>query len=186
MGREINSLYPTVVANIKCHLFSFRRWCPDLFNGLITVHNISDIKYSRELNQYKDAILPVKNHFVGIRRSYYRLIPTLGFSIPARRHLYINSRSRGCFTNVSRALQNILLKFVCCRNHTSYQNFKLKLCACAKSHALGTRTQIQLGNSHNKHDFWQCIFLRTYFGESISTYCDTPLSRKWNIFHVPD
>ena len=50
----------------------------------------------------------------------------------------------GCFTNVSRALQNILSKFVYCRNSTCDQNFKLKLCTCAQSHALGTCTKFQL------------------------------------------
>ena len=50
----------------------------------------------------------------------------------------------GCFTNVSRALQNILSKFVYCRNSTCDQNFKLKLCTCAQSHALGTCTTFQL------------------------------------------
>ena len=30
-----------------------------------------------------------------------------------------------CFTNVSRALQDTLLKFVYCRNRSSYENFKL-------------------------------------------------------------
>ena len=53
----------------------------------------------------------------------------------------------GCFTIVSRALQNILSKFVYCRNRTSYENFQLKLCVCAQSLALeawGTRTKFQL------------------------------------------
>ena len=50
----------------------------------------------------------------------------------------------GCFTNVSRALQHILSKFVYCKNRTSYENFKLKLCMCAQSLALGTRTNFQL------------------------------------------
>ena len=50
----------------------------------------------------------------------------------------------GCFTNVSRALQNILSNFVYCRNRTSYANFKLTLCMCAQSHALCTRTKFQL------------------------------------------
>ena len=55
----------------------------------------------------------------------------------------------GRFTNVSQALQNILSKFVYCRNHTFYENFKLKLCMCAQSKcaqslALGTRTKFQL------------------------------------------
>ena len=50
----------------------------------------------------------------------------------------------GCFTNVSRALQDILLNFVHCRNRSSYENFKLKLWTCAQSMALGTRTKFQL------------------------------------------
>ena len=50
----------------------------------------------------------------------------------------------GCFTNVSRALQTILSKFVYCRNSTCDENFKLKLCTCAQSHALGTGTKFQL------------------------------------------
>ena len=49
----------------------------------------------------------------------------------------------GCFTNVSRALQDILSKFVYCRNRI-YENFKLKLSTCAQSHALGTHTKFQL------------------------------------------
>ena len=51
--------------------------------------------------------------------------------------------SGGCFTNVSRALQDILLKFVYCRNCCSFENFKLKLWTCAQSMALGTRTKFQ-------------------------------------------
>ena len=39
-----------------------------------------------------------------------------------------NWTSGGCFTNLSQVLQNILLKFVHCRNHASYENFELKLC----------------------------------------------------------
>ena len=44
-----------------------------------------------------------------------------------------------------RELQNILSKFVYCRNRISCENFKLKLCTCVQSHALGTRTKFQLG-----------------------------------------
>ena len=50
----------------------------------------------------------------------------------------------GCFTNVSRALQKILSKFVYCTNSTCDENFKLKLCTCAHSLALGTRTNFQI------------------------------------------
>ena len=41
---------------------------------------------------------------------------------------------RESFTNFSRALQNILAKCMYCRNRTSYENCKLKLCTCAQSH----------------------------------------------------
>ena len=43
--------------------------------------------------QYKDDILLVSigNPIVEIRRSYDRLISTMGFPIPVRRHLYIES-----------------------------------------------------------------------------------------------
>ena len=57
---------------------------------------------------------------------------------------YLGGISGGCFTNISRALQNILSKFVYRRNRTSYENFKLKLCMCAQSHALGTHTKFRL------------------------------------------
>ena len=59
-------------------------------------------------------------------------------------HMPLFQLSGGCFTNVSRALQNILSKFVCCRNRGSCEHFKLKLCLCAQSHALGTCTKFQL------------------------------------------
>ena len=48
------------------------------------------------------------------------------------------------FTNVSRALQNILSKFMHCRNCMSYENFMLKLSKCAQSRALGTGTIFRL------------------------------------------
>ena len=44
----------------------------------------------------------------------------------------IHKRPGGCFTNVSLGLQNILSRFVYCRNRTAYVNFKLKLCTCAQ------------------------------------------------------
>ena len=50
----------------------------------------------------------------------------------------------GCFTNVSRALQNNLAKIYDASNHIYGENFKLKLCMCAQSMALGTRTKFQL------------------------------------------
>ena len=52
--------------------------------------------------------------------------------------------SGGCFTNVSRALQNNLAKIYNARNNISVENFKLKLCTGAQSMALVTRTEFQL------------------------------------------
>ena len=52
--------------------------------------------------------------------------------------------SGSCFTNFSQALQDILSKFVYCRNRTSYENLNLKLCTCARSYALGTSTKFEL------------------------------------------
>ena len=50
----------------------------------------------------------------------------------------------GCFTNVSRALQNNLAKIYSARNHIYGEKFKPKLCTCAQSMALGTRTKFRL------------------------------------------
>ena len=50
----------------------------------------------------------------------------------------------GCFTNFSWALQNNLAKIHNAKNHICVENFKLKLCTCAQSMALGTRTKCQL------------------------------------------
>ena len=58
--------------------------------------------------------------------------------------LCLESEPGGCFTKVSRALQNNLAKIHNARNHISDDNFKLKLCTCAQSYALGSRTKFQL------------------------------------------
>ena len=50
----------------------------------------------------------------------------------------------GCFTNISWALENNLAKIHNARNHIYGENFMLKLCTCAQSMALGTRTKFQL------------------------------------------
>ena len=48
---------------------------------------------------------------------------------------------KGCFTNVSRALQNNFAKIYNARNYIYGENFKLKLCTYAQSMALGTRAK---------------------------------------------
>ena len=95
--------------------------------------------------------LPIPKHQRGNRWSLgmHKLFhPTLynGCNYPSMSscHQIGHEQLGDCFTKVSRALQNILSKFVYCRNRTSYENFQLKLCMCAQSKALGTRTKFQL------------------------------------------
>ena len=76
---------------------------------------------------------------------------TLASMVMLEHFVYHLWTTRGCFINVSRALQNILSKFVYCRNRTSCENFKLKLCTCATFKVLAW-------NSHYKCHFWCCVF----------------------------
>ena len=67
------------------------------------------------------------------------------------------------FTNVSRALQNNLAKIHNVGNPIFGENFKLKLCTCAQSQTLGTRTKFQLkvlirSTIFAKHKFQGRIF----------------------------
>ena len=57
--------------------------------------------------------------------------------------IYTVTEAGGCVTNVSRALQNNLAKIHNAENHIHGENFKLKLCTCAQSMALSTRTKFQ-------------------------------------------
>ena len=58
-------------------------------------------------------------------------------------HLQFDRIPGGCFTNVSRALQNILSKFVYFKIPSSYENFNLKFYTCAQSHTLDTRVKFR-------------------------------------------
>ena len=53
-------------------------------------------------------------------------------------------RPGGCFTNVTRAPQNILAKIHNTRNHIYGENFNLKICMCAQSKPLGPHTKFQI------------------------------------------
>ena len=52
--------------------------------------------------------------------------------------------TRGLFTNISSAFQNNLAKIYNARNHIYGANVKLKLCTCAQTIVLGSRTKFQL------------------------------------------
>ena len=58
-----------------------------------------------------------------------------------------------------RALQNILSKFVYCRNRTF---MRISSCTCPR---FGHVSKASAWNSHHKCDFRYCIFSRDYFGE---------------------
>ena len=55
--------------------------------------------------------------------------------------LCVTLKDQGCFINVPKAVQNNLPKIYNTRNHLYNENFKLKLCTCVQSMALGTRTK---------------------------------------------
>ena len=77
-----------------------------------------------------------------------------------------------CFTNVSRALKNILSKFVYCRNRTSYENSKLKLCTRAQSYALGTRTKFRL-EILSLNEILGIVYFREIILESLRNVSET-------------
>ena len=79
---------------------------------------------------------------------------------------------KGCFTNISQALQHNLTKIYNARNDIYAENFELKLCTCAQKHGFGHRYKVSAWNSHKYH-FSNIQISREYFGEF--TKC------QWNI-----
>ena len=73
---------------------------------------------------------------------------------------------RGLFHLTFRKLSKIFSRNLCnCRNRTSYENFKLKLCTCAQ----GTRTKFQL----------EILTINVISG--IVYFCEMILERSWNV-----
>ena len=70
-------------------------------------------------------------------------------------------------------------KFVYCRNLTSYGNFKLYMCP---KHGFGHTYKVSAWNSHDKYDFWHCIFSRGYFEELEKRQWDNPLVMTFRVF----
>ena len=98
--------------------------------------------FSNEIHFTKILAVGFKFYFTLIN-SKSALFPVMVWE-EASNPTWTNGDPGGCFTNFLLAFQDILLKFVCCRSHSSYENFKLKLCMCAQSKALGTHTKFQL------------------------------------------
>ena len=86
----------------------------------------------------------------------------------------------GCFINVSRALQNILSKFVYWRNRIPYETFKLKLCTCAQSHALGARTKFKRETLAMNMPSGIVYFLEIVFKSSQNVSETTPW-KQWDV-----
>ena len=126
----------------------YKRMLKDLTNGF-TVSNNDAYRFT----VFCCIMMPVFTHIllsylIGIYRAIVRLSRyqcTGGVSLT--------------FRELS---QNILSKFVYCRNRTCYEDFKLKLCTCVQSHAFGARTLFSAWNYLHIYDFWQWIYLRDY------------------------
>ena len=88
---------------------------------------------------FRHKAIIIFGHITTQKCTYEKWIPSLHWWWPE-----LTRKTGGTFNNVSRALQSILSEFVYCRNRNPYANSKLKLCTCAQSHALGTRTYFQL------------------------------------------
>ena len=87
---------------------------------------------------------------------------------------------------VLQALQNILSKFVHCRNRISCENFKLKFCMCAQSHALGAHTKFQLEilivNKISGIVYFRKFILKSFQNVSKTT----PWVPMWDTHAVPE
>ena len=79
----------------------------------------------------------------------------------------------GCFTNLSRALQNNLVKIYSARNHIYGEIFKLKFCMCTQSIALGTHTKFQLE-----------ILMRGMIS-AVQKFQENILQSSWNVSETP-
>ena len=92
-------------------------------------------------------------------------------------------RAWGCFTNVSRGLQNNLAKIHNTRNHIYGENFKLKLCTCAQSIVLGIQFQLEILITRTisaMHKFLEHIL------ESSRNVSETTPDLQMNYLRVPD
>ena len=83
----------------------------------------------------------------------------------------------GCFSNVSRALQNNLAKIYNSRNNIYADNFKLKICTCTQSMALVTRTKFQL-EILIRNTILVIYKFRENILESARNVCETPPDRQ--------
>ena len=81
--------------------------------------------------------------------------------------LEISHDIRGCFTNVSRALQSNLTKIYNAMIYIYGENFKLKLCTCDQSIVLGTDTNFQLEIVLRNMIFYNTQISREYFRELV-------------------
>ena len=87
---------------------------------------------------------------------------------------------RNRFTNILWALQNNLTKIHNARNQIYGENFKLKICTCAQTMALGTRAKFQLdiltGSTLSAtHKFWENIL------ESLQNVSETTPKVFWKM-----
>ena len=128
LARSKGTVNTLILRQNRCH------FADDIFKGIFLDENVV---YSIVKKQNFTMIDNVDFDIYHFNRAFW-MMGLIKFS------KMLITTPGGCFTNVLRALQDILSKFVYCWYSTSYEKFKLKLCTCAKSIALGTRTKFQL------------------------------------------
>ena len=163
---------------------AFKQRCDDIFKQtwLTDMMNNSQCTEYRKMKERHEF----ENHLIELEPSDRIAL----FKFRTRTHHLPVTHTRfqapgGCFTNFSRALQNILSKFVCCRNRTSYDHFKLRLCSCAQSRALGTRTKFQL-EILTRNVITGILYFREIILESSRNVSETtPRSKSYQLPTVP-
>ena len=80
---------------------------------------------------------------------------------------------RGCFTNVSRALQNNIAKIYSAKIQIYGENSKLTLYVCPKP-CFGHTYKVSAWNFHKKHDFCNTQISREYSEELAKHLCNNP------------
>ena len=140
----------TIILHYKVLDNSMRFWTEKIYTGVSEIyiqHHLSfgNINWS-EKSSTPPPDTPTPGNLVILSTTLIKVsILTMGSVVKVHQPIRtVTNGPRGCFTNISWALQNVLSKFVYCRNHTSRENFKLKLCTCAQSHTGDLDTMLKM------------------------------------------
>ena len=107
--------------------------------GYPVLHNTPEGCLNTKMPSHSKVVSVIKT-----RRTHDHLLIITRIPIPEKTIFILKWDPGVWFTNVSRAIQNDLANIFNARNHIYDGSFKLKLCTCAQSMALGVRTKFQL------------------------------------------